>query len=160
MLRGNLSFVHYSGGFLLWVSSLPSFTRHLRSQSTFKGDTLGYIYFNIVLLIHCICLTVIVVSEEIPNLYYFAGGEIIYRIFSVIILIKLIIQVDPENPGNPPVLATDRDNESSKMVTCANKPQCAAKAPQKLILVLLRLHQFSLVHNKSLFHNYTYMQYL
>ena len=60
------------------------------------------------------------VSEEIPDLYYFAGGEIIYRIVSVIILVKLIIQADPENRGNPPAHATNSNGGSTQMVVQPN----------------------------------------
>ena len=56
------------------------------------------------------------VSDEIPDLYYFASGEIIYRILSVIILVKLVIQANTENRGNPPAHPTDINGDSSQLV--------------------------------------------
>ena len=58
------------------------FAYQLRKQETFQSDIHEYIYTNLVLIVHCTCLTVIA-APEIPNLYSLAIGEFFYRILAV-----------------------------------------------------------------------------
>ena len=70
------------------------FAYQLRKQETFQSDIHEYIYTNLVLIVHCVCLTVIA-APEIPNLYSLAIGEFFYRILAVCALYFLLARSRP-----------------------------------------------------------------
>lgn len=120
-----VSILHFSGCFLLWMFSLPSFTQQLRRQETFESDIQEYINTNLSLLSQCICLAVVVTreSEDLnDNIYNLVFGEIFYRGVAVIALFSLKLERGtPDNVSSAP--ETNRDSSGKLIVPDAQPLQ-------------------------------------
>ena len=111
----------FQGCYLLWVAALPYFAQQLRRRATFQSDIQDYINTNLVLLIHCICMTVIVTLDENPdnNFQHLAFGEILYRIVALIFLASVMKNTEDSHQLQPIESVTSASLETNENSACS-----------------------------------------
>ena len=108
----------FQGCYLLWMYALPTFGKTHKKKPSFQNDLREYIYLNIVLIIHCVCLTVIAHKDD-PSLYHLAIGEVFYRLLAVFSLLYLLCQATANSTLPSAPSANDPTTDTSRSMACA-----------------------------------------